>query len=51
VTVLSTSLSPLLFGVLVDAGISVNVLMTALGVFALAAAATLSASRLVRRAR
>jgi MFS family permease len=51
VTVLSTSLSPLLFGVLVDAGISVNFLMTALGVFALAAAATLSASRLVRRAR
>ncbi len=49
VTVLSTALSPLLFGVLVDIGVSVNVLIAGLALFALVAAAMLCASGLVRR--
>jgi MFS family permease len=49
VTVLSTSLSPLLFGVLVDVGVPVNVLMAGLALFALVSAAMLRASGLVQR--
>lgn len=51
VTVLSTSLSPLLFGVLVDLGISVDMLIAGLGGLALAAAVMLGFSGLTRDAR
>jgi MFS family permease len=50
VTVLSTSLSPFLFGVLVDFGISVDALIGALGFLALAASVMLGFSGLGRRA-
>jgi MFS family permease len=49
VTVLSTSLSPLLFGVLVDIGIAVDLLVAVLGLLALVAAAMLGLSGLTRR--
>jgi MFS family permease len=49
VAVVSTSLSPFLFGVLVDFGISVNVLVGALGVLALVASVMLGFSGLGRR--
>ncbi len=49
VTVLSTSLSPLLFGALVDLGVTVEVLIALLGVLALAASALLILSGLARR--
>jgi MFS family permease len=51
VTVVSTSLSPLLFGVLVDFGISVDVLIAGLGLLALTAAVMLGFSGLTRRGK
>ena len=49
--VVSTSLSPMLFGVLVDAGIPADVLIAALGVVAIAAAALIRLSGLTRLER
>jgi MFS family permease len=51
VMVVSTSLSPMLFGLLVDAGIPVDVLIAALGIVALAAAALIRLSGLTRQPR
>jgi MFS family permease len=51
VMVVSTSLSPMLFGVLVDAGMPVDVLIAALGIVALFAAALIRLSGLTRLER
>jgi MFS family permease len=51
VMVVSTSLSPMLFGVMVDAGIPVDALIAACGVAAFAAAALIRVSGLTRPAR
>ena len=48
VMVVSTALSPMLFGVLVDRGVSVDALIAACGIAALAAAAMLRLSALTR---
>ncbi len=50
IMVVSTALSPVLFGVLVDWGAAVDTLIASLGVLTIAAMATLAASGLTRRA-
>ena len=50
VMVVSTALSPLIFGVLVDAGMPVDALIASLGVVGIIAAALLRLSTLTRRA-
>jgi MFS family permease len=50
VMVLSTSLSPLVFGVLVDMGVAVDLLVAGLGLLAFVASAMLYFSGLTRRA-
>jgi hypothetical protein len=47
--VVSTALSPLIFGVLVDQGIAVNALIAALGLVAVIATAMLRLSGLTRQ--
>jgi len=49
--VVSTALSPMIFGILVDQGIAVDVLIAALAVVAVIATAMLRLSGLTRHAR